>query len=167
MVNLSEIRALVGILDDLDYYELLEVQRGAANSQIRSAYHQAGRRFHPDGLRDVPDDVRTAVNAISKRIAEAYSVLRDARRRKVYDQRLDAGESKRMPLVEAEAEAGRQGREAQDGRTPNGKKYYALVRADLARGDQDAAWRNLKMALTFEPDNEFFKELHEKLRLRT
>lgn len=166
MVNLSEIRALVGIIDDLDYYEILQVQRGAANSQIRSAYHEAGRRFHPDGLRDVPADVRASVTQISKRIAEAYSVLRDARRRQVYDRRLDAGEPKRMPLVEAEAEAGRQGREAQDGRTPNGKKYYALVRGDLARGDKDAAWRNLKMALTYEPDNEFFKGLHEKLRLR-
>ncbi len=164
--KLSEIHALAGIIDDLDYYELLEVKRGAANSQIRSAYHQAQRRYHPDVLRDVPQDVRGVVNQISKRVSEAYSVLRDARRRQVYDQRLDAGESKRMPLVEAEAEAGRLGREAQDGRTPNGKKYYALVRADLARGDKDAAWRNLKMALTFEPDNEFFKALHEKLRLR-
>ena len=166
MVNLSEIHALAGIIDELDYYEMLEVKRGAANSQIRSAYHEAQRRYHPDVLRDVPEEARVATTQISKRVSEAYSVLRDARRRQVYDRRLDAGEPKRMPLVEAEAEAGRQGREAQGGRTPNGMKYYALVRSNLARGDQDAAWRNLKMALTFEPDNEFFKELHEKLRLR-
>ncbi len=166
MVSPSEIRALAGIVDDLDYYELLEVRRGVTNSQIRSAYHDASRRYHPDVLRDVPEDIRVAVHRIAKRVSEAYSVLRDARRRQVYDQLLDGGESKRMQLVEAEAEAGRRGREAQDGRTPNGKKYYALVRADLARGDKDAAWRNLKMALTFEPDNDFFKELHEKLRLR-
>ncbi len=106
------------------------------------------------------------MNRIAKRVSEAYSVLRDARRRQVYDKRLSDGDSNRMPLVEAEAEAGRQGREAQDGKTPNGKKYYALVRSDLARGDKDAAWRNLKMAaLTFEPNNEFFKELQQKLRL--
>lgn len=164
-MNLSEIRALAGIIDDLDYYELLEVQRGAANSQIRAAYHSASRRFHPDILRDVPGDIRDAVHRISKRVSEAYSVLRDARRRQVYDQRLESGKSNRMPLVEAEAEAGRRGREAQDGRTANGKKYYALVRSDLARGDKDAAWRNLKMALTFEPNNDFFKELQQKLRL--
>ena len=115
MVNLSEIHALAGIIDDLDYYEMLEVKRGAANSQIRSAYHDAQRRYHPDVLRDVPNEGRTAASRISKRVAEAYSVLRDARRRQVYDRRLDAGQPKRMPLVEAEAEAGRQGREAQDG----------------------------------------------------
>ena len=166
-MNLSQIRALAGIVDELDYYELLEVERDAPSSKIRGAYHNSARRFHPDVVRGIPDDLKASVYRIAKRVSEAYSVLRDPRRRKVYDERLQDGKKARMPLVEAQAEADRKGREAQDGKTPNGKKYYALVRADLARGDKDAAWRNLKMALTFEPNNEFFKELHEKLRLRS
>lgn len=164
-VEIAEIYALAGIVAELDYYELLEVTRDAPSSSIRTAYHEATRRFHPDVVREIPDDARPAINLIAKRVSEAYSVLRDPRRRKIYDQRIDSGESKRMPLVEAEAEAGRRGREARGGRTENGRRYYAMVRSDLARGDKEAAWRNLQMALTFEPKNEFFKELQQKLRL--
>lgn len=164
-VDVAEIRALAGIVSELDYYELLEVARDAPSSSIRTAYHSATRRFHPDVVRDIPDDARSAIRLIAKRVSEAYSVLRDPRRRKIYDQRIESGDPVRMPLVEAEAEAGRRGREAQDGRTENGRRYYAKVRSDLARGDKDAAWRNLQMALTFEPKNEFFKELQQKLRL--
>lgn len=65
----------------------------------------------------------------------------------------------RMPLAEAEAQADRQRREQQEGRTPNGRRYFALAKADVARGDRVSAERNLKTALTFEPDNQAFREL--------
>jgi len=158
-VNRTELRTLAGIVDELDYYQLLEVSRDAPGSRIRTAYHEAARRFHPDAVRDLSSDLRPSLQQIAKRVTEAYSVLRDPRRRRLYDDRLsNAGRHARIPLVEAEAEAGRKRREAQDGRTPNGRRYYALVRSDLARGDHTAALRNLRMALTFEPDNDFFKE---------
>lgn len=158
-MNGTELRALAGIVDELDYYELLEIGRDAPGSQVRTAYHQAARRFHPDAVRGVPADLRPSLQQISKRVTEAYSVLRDPRRRRLYDEKLsNSGRHARIPLVEAEAEAGRKRREAREGRTPNGRRYYALARSDLARGDQKAAQRNLQMALTFEPDNDFFKQ---------
>jgi DnaJ-class molecular chaperone len=84
----SEIRALAQILDELDYYSVLEIGPGASASEIRIAYHSATRRFHPDGHREIGDDLRPALGRIAKRVAEAYSVLRDPRRRKVYDQQI-------------------------------------------------------------------------------
>jgi len=166
-VNGAEIRALAGMVDELDYYQLLQVARDAPGSRIRNAYHEASRRFHPDVAREVPSDVRRSIHRIAKRVTEAYSVLRDPRRRNLYDQKLSSvGQHKRLPLVEAQAEAGRKRREAQDGRTPNGRRYYALVRGDLSRGDRASALRNLRMALTFEPDNQFFKDKLDELSKR-
>lgn len=157
--KIAEIRALAGILEELDYYQVLEISRDAPSSAIRAAYHAASRRFHPDAHRDAPPEVQQHVARIAKRIAEAYSVLRDPRRRQVYDRQIAGDQSRvRMPLVEAEARAARQRREQQEGRTPNGRRYFALAKADFARGDRAAAERNLKTALTFEPDNETFRE---------
>jgi curved DNA-binding protein CbpA len=163
--HIAEIRALAGILEELDYYQVLELPPDAPTSAIRIAYHAVSRRFHPDAHRDAPTEMQQHVARIAKRVAEAYSVLRDPRRRQVYDRQLAGDrERRRMPLAEAEAQADRQRREQQEGRTPNGRRYFALAKADLARGDRTAAERNLKTALTFEPDNQAFRETLAQLR---
>jgi curved DNA-binding protein CbpA len=165
--HIAEIRALAGILEELDYYQVLELPPDAPTSAIRTAYHAVSRRFHPDGHREGPPELQQHVARIAKRVAEAYSVLRDPRRRQVYDRQLAGDRARlRMPLAEAEAQADRQRREQQEGRTPNGRRYFALAKADLARGDQAAAERNLKTALTFEPDNNLFRELLARIRSR-
>ncbi|HTY19311.1 MAG TPA: J domain-containing protein [Myxococcota bacterium] len=163
----AEIRALDAILEELDYYQVLELVPGAPTSAIRSAYHQASRRFHPDGHRARHPELQPPLARISKRVAEAYSVLRDPRRRQVYDRQLAADRNTlRMPLVQAEAEADRQRREAREGRTPNGRRYFALAQRDLASGNHVAAERNLRTALTFEPDNALFRETLAQLKKR-
>jgi DnaJ-class molecular chaperone len=161
----TEIRALAQILDELDYYSVLEIAPDASVSEIRGAYHRATRRFHPDGHRQIGDDLRPVLGRIAKRVAEAYSVLRDPRRRQVYDQQLRGDSARvRMPLVQAEAEAERQSRDARLGKTPNGRRYFVLAQADITRGDKVSAERNLRTALTFEPDNGVFKDLLGQLR---
>jgi DnaJ-class molecular chaperone len=163
-VAAAGIRALAGILEELDYYQVLELRQDAPTSSVRAAYHDASRRYHPDGHRREPAAVQAEIARIAKRVAEAYSVLRDPRRRQVYDRQLAAGRTGlRMPLATAEAEAERQRREQHEGRTPNGRRYFRLARSDLARGDRAAAERNFRTALTFEPDNAFFRQALEQL----
>lgn len=163
----AEIRALAAILDELDYYRVLEIEIGAPVSEIRAAYHRAGRRFHPDGHRDLAPELQPHLARIAKRVTEAYSVLRDPRRRRVYDQQLASDTARvRLPLADASAEAERQSREQREGRTPNGRRYFMLAQADLSRGDRVAAERNLRTALTFEPDNASFREMLASLRAK-
>lgn len=165
--HIAEIRALAGILEELDYYQVLELTPDAPTSAIRVAYHAVSRRFHPDTHRDAPPELQQHVARIAKRIAEAYSVLRDPRRRQVYNRQIAGDQSRvRMPLAEAEAQADRQRREQQEGRTPNGRRYFALAKADFSRGDRASAERNLKTALTFEPDNQVFRELLARVRAK-
>ncbi len=163
----AEIRALDRILDELDYYEVLEIRRGAPGSAIRAAYHKASRLYHPDVNRGLDADLREPVERIAKRVTEAYAVLRDARRRRIYDERLaEQSGVARMPLAEAEAEAGRKSQAERGGRTPNGRRYFTLATSDLARGDLVAAERNLRTAVTFEPDNAVFKSRLEDVQRR-
>jgi curved DNA-binding protein CbpA len=69
-----------------DHYGALGVARTASHAQIRTAYRRLAREFHPDRN---PGDL--AAERRFKRVARAYEVLGDARRRAAYDQRLSRG----------------------------------------------------------------------------
>ena len=136
----TEVKALARIVGELDYYQLLHLTKDATSRDVKRAYHASSRNFHPDANRHLDDDLRGAVAAISKRIAEAYSVLRDPQRRRSYDDHLAGGGDVRMQLAEAQAAA--QNRRAElSGSTPQGRQYYGLVQADLQRDDVDARER--------------------------
>ncbi len=160
----GEIKALATIIGDLNYYEVLSIAPSADANQIKNAYYEASRKYRPISYLAADAATRLALEEISKRVTEAYTVLRNGRRREAYDELLKSGDQVRMQLVDAQAAAGKKASEEREGKTPNGKRYYALCKADLQRQDYEAALRNLKTALTFEPTNASFKEQIEELK---
>ena len=164
----TEIKALARIVGELDYYQLLHLDRSASPREVKLAYHTSSRTFHPDANRHLDGELREAVKNIAKRITEAYQVLRDARRRRAYDALLETGTGVRIQLAEAASAGERNETAARQGKTPQGRQYFNLAQHDAKRNDWQAAARNLQTALTFEPGNEFFKAqlaaVRERLR---
>ncbi|KAK2579986.1 hypothetical protein KPH14_012245 [Odynerus spinipes] len=66
----------------VDYYKVLEVQRTASSGDIKKAYRKLALRWHPDKN---PENLDEA-NKRFKEISEAYEVLIDEKKRRVYDQ---------------------------------------------------------------------------------
>jgi DnaJ-class molecular chaperone len=157
-ISAAEVRALAMLIDELDYYQLLEIPREAQASAVKRAYYTVTRRLHPDANRDLPAADRESLENIARRVSEAYQVLRDGRRRRAYDGQLASGLGGRIRLAEAEAQADRDAVAHHLGRTPNGRRYFNLARGDIDRGDLASAQRNLRTALTFEADNAYFKQ---------
>jgi molecular chaperone DnaJ len=63
-----------------DFYETLGVPRNADEKEIRKAYRNLARKYHPDVCKDPGAETRF------KEINEAYSVLSDQQKRAQYDQ---------------------------------------------------------------------------------
>jgi len=70
-----------GVDEKRDYYELLGVGKGATTDEIRAAYRKLALKYHPDRN---PDDKEAEKKF--KEISEAYDVLSDDQKRKLYDQ---------------------------------------------------------------------------------
>ncbi len=63
-----------------DYYEILGIPRNASGEEIKRAYRQMALKYHPDrnpGDKDAEEQFKEA--------AEAYEVLRDSKKREIYD----------------------------------------------------------------------------------
>jgi molecular chaperone DnaJ len=68
-----------------DYYEVLGGARGASGEEIKSAFRQMARKYHPDVNRATDAEERF------KEINEAYAVLSDGEKRAAYDRFGHAG----------------------------------------------------------------------------
>ncbi|CAB3224530.1 unnamed protein product [Arctia plantaginis] len=66
----------------VDYYRVLGVSRTATESEIKKSYRKLALKWHPDKNPDNADEA----NRRFKEISEAYEVLSDERKRRVYDQ---------------------------------------------------------------------------------
>nr|WP_297172789.1 molecular chaperone DnaJ [uncultured Agathobaculum sp.] len=67
--------------DKRDYYEVLGVQKGASEDEIRKSYRRLARKYHPDLNKNNPE----AADKF-KEVNEAYEVLSDKDKRARYDQ---------------------------------------------------------------------------------
>ena len=62
-----------------DYYKVMGVARDASEKDIKTAYRRLARKYHPDLNKDADAEDKF------KELGEAYEVLRDPEKRKMYD----------------------------------------------------------------------------------
>jgi DnaJ-class molecular chaperone len=162
---LMEVEILAEAIDQLDYFGVLKITQTASPGEIKAAYYRESRVYHPDRYAALESaELKEMVGRIYRRVNEAYTVLRDDRKRVKYLGDVtgpDRAQKLRFTEVdEAQVkEAQKKKIEEQFGQTPNGRKFYAAALKEVEAGRWEAAERALKSALMYEAGNPKFKEL--------
>ena len=146
-----------------DYYEVLGVPRSAAEDEIKRAYRQLAKQYHPDINKTAKAEERT------KELNEAKEVLLDPQKRQAYDAQFghngprspsgpgwraqqQRAETERERREQRRAEAERR-EQAERERQPQGTvQYYNRGRDYAAKGNYDRAIQDYNQALWSDPN---------------
>src|SRR5699024_8591419 len=68
-----------------DFYDILGVSKDATEAELKKAYRQLSKKYHPDINKEAGADEKF------KEVSEAYEILSDPQKRVAYDQYGHAG----------------------------------------------------------------------------
>lgn len=68
-----------------DYYKVLGVSKDATQKDIKKAWRDLARKYHPDAQHGKSESEQKHAEEMMKRINDAYSVIGDEKKRKAYD----------------------------------------------------------------------------------
>ena len=163
---LNEIEALHDVIEELDYYGVLLLDKDCAPHEIGDAYRQESRRLHPDRMSSLGDgEASKRANAIYRLVNEAYRVLKDPEQRGQYDLLLADGVIRMTDDARSGASDQKRANDPVNAaKHPKSEKYWKLALSDWERKSFRACVMNIQFALNFEPGNEVFKEWLEKAK---
>ena len=158
-----EIETLHDVLDEVDFYALLQVRKDVDLAAIERAFAKESRHYHPDRFFGVRDPVfLRKLTAVYRKTSEAYSVLRAPDLRQRYDRQLGLEpDSSTLASAKSQSQDGdtAQAKRGEVCATRKGRRYYELALTAQHKGDANSMAMNLHFALSFEPDNEMLKQL--------
>jgi tetratricopeptide (TPR) repeat protein len=84
--QLSEVAEFHDKIRGMSYYQILGVGKQASEEDIKKAYFQLARKYHPDSFdRSIPASERVKIEDVFDKITKAYHTLTNRELRKVYD----------------------------------------------------------------------------------
>ena len=83
-----------------DLYNILGVEPGASNDEIKRMYHKLSKKYHPDANISDPDLIKWS-EARMKELNEAYDTLKDPVKRAFYDRQRGYGRPQPPPSATA------------------------------------------------------------------
>ena len=159
------IETLHEIVDELDYYQLLRIEKSCAQADISAAFRKESQKLHPDRSRNI-DGLKEKANYIYTAVNEAFRVLKDPDSRLVYDYLVSKGHIRvEDTALKTSAQASKSNDPSQAATTEKSKKYWTLALSDFDAKRFESCILNIKFALQFESDNDVFKEWLEKAKI--
>lgn len=104
----EEISLAFEVYEKQTYFEILGIDRKASATQVRKAFVNLAKRFHPDALTQLGlHDLVEKSNSIFAKMSQANEILGDAEQRKEYEASLDVNPeliAKMNDIINAEME---------------------------------------------------------------
>ncbi len=163
-----ELEVIAGLIDDLDYFQVLKIEQDATPGQIKAAYYRESRSLHPDKFFSAEsEELKNNALKVYKRVTEAYMVLKDHQKRAKYLADINGPDrASKLRFSEESEREQKQGKEEEPGKTAPARQSYRQAVLQMHDGQWDKARRSLKTALMYEPDNELFRSKLEECQER-
>lgn len=88
--NVEEVIRIFAALKEssIDYYALLKLDKTAGFNEIKNAYFDLAKKYHPDRMTGAPDpDIKEKANYVFAEINRAYEILSNEEKKRQYDSR--------------------------------------------------------------------------------
>ncbi len=147
-IGIKNVLKLYAGIDSMDYYQVLDISKEASTIEIKKAYFNAARKYHPDLFsRDLPKEIREKIDDVFDKVTKCYHTLIDPDKRRKYDEegaKEEEKEKEEAPAKKAEMRF-RQGKKLYD----QGQYERAIAYLQAAvRLDKDKSGYYLLLALT-------------------
>ncbi len=151
-------------LGDLNYYKILGIEKDSNRREIKRAYFALSREFHPDRyFRKSIGTFKPMLEAIFKKVSEAYEIVYDPESQKEYNKSILAEEKIAEARKESEKQA-QAGRPIDKSLRPiterlaKAKDFFKAGKKDFLDKNYKSASVHFKLAIAYDPYNEQYKE---------
>jgi curved DNA-binding protein CbpA len=141
-------------LEQLDYYEMLDLERSASPEQISGAFTSLVRRWHPDRLSPELSDLKEVSMRVFARMTEAHRTLAQAASRADYDRSLGIG------IESGDSE------QAQVERVLRAAESFQKAEILMRKRDLEGAERLAALAVAGDKDQPEYAALYAWIRAR-
>lgn len=94
----QDVTRMLAFFASADLYEILGVTRRASEADIKKAYYQLAKKYHPDRVhKSGAAELKTTAEKVFSKIREAYEKLSDVESRKRYDAQIGSKASSSTP----------------------------------------------------------------------
>lgn len=146
-----------------DPYEVLGVPRGASKDQVKAAYRELAKKYHPDNYIDSP--LADVANEKMQEINQAYDAIisgaSNASSSKSYGFNSYSQVKDYMRL--GKLDAAEQILESMSPNTRDAQWYYLKGQINYQRGWTDQAYTYFTTAYNMEPNNAEYRHAYENL----
>jgi len=71
--------------DEEDHYKILNIKKGSTKDEVKEAYFESIKKYHPDANMNFPEDIRVKAEIIFTKVTKAYEILGDEQKRVNFD----------------------------------------------------------------------------------
>lgn len=118
------------------HYRVLNVAHNASPFEVKSAYYELARRFHPDHYRQETDAaLKSRIDSAFARVTQAYDVLSEPAPRANYDSKLDS-QARAADFAKSAPKATEQEKTSEQSDTRDGKTDEAELRSNSEAAEE-------------------------------